>query len=58
MKKINGGSSIVGDDQFMGPRNVEDKFNDKQYNLLIKFDLGKIIEPHENNLSLKQNMES
>jgi len=29
VKKINGGSSIVGDDQFMGPSSVEEKINDK-----------------------------
>jgi hypothetical protein len=58
MKKINGCSSIVGDDQFMGPRSVEERFNDKQYNLLIQFDLGQIREPHENKLNPKQNTES
>jgi len=58
VKKINGCSSIVGDDQFMGPRSAEERFNDKQYNLLIEFDLGQIRQPHENKLSPKHNMES
>jgi hypothetical protein len=42
MNNINGGSSITKDDQFMGPRSVEEGFNDKQNNLLIEFDSSQI----------------
>jgi hypothetical protein len=58
LKKINGGFSIVGDDEFMGPRSVEERFNDKQYNLPIEFDLGQIKESHGDKFNPKQNMES
>jgi hypothetical protein len=50
LKKINGGFSITRYDQFMGPRSVEEGFNDKQNNLPTKFDLRQIREPHEDDL--------
>ncbi len=58
VKKINGDPSIVGDDQLMGSRSVEEKINDKQENLPTKSDLGQIRELNENEFGPEHNMES
>ncbi len=53
MKKINGGSSNVKDDQFMGPSSVGERFNDEQNNLPTKSNIGQIRKPHKEKLSLE-----
>ncbi len=50
--QVNGGSLITGDDQFMGPRSVEEKINDKGDNLPTKSNLGQIKKLNEDELGL------
>lgn len=58
MKKINGGFSIVKNDQFMGPSSVGERFNDEQDNLPTKSNRRQIKKPHKEELGLEQNMET
>jgi hypothetical protein len=53
MKKINGGFSIVKDDQFMGPSSVGERFNNEQDNLPKKSNIGQIRKPHKEELGLE-----